>query len=80
MLRFWRFHSFSVNARFRVYLFSSEPIPSEALPDYLSHGQPEAVVVVHPLTVVVAKALLIDVAKQVKGFDADIGSAQPALQ
>src|ERR1035437_3256756 len=52
----------------------------EALAGNLRNRQTKPFRVVHVLPGVVAERLLIDVAEQVEGFDADVGSMQTALQ
>src|ERR1039457_1884352 len=49
-------------------------IPRQPFTDNLPHHYIKAVAVVH-LAVIVTKCLLIKVAEQVDGFDADVGSA-----
>ena len=76
-----RFFSLSVNGgRFYVRLLAGDFIPGEALAHHLGQRQFEAVEIVHVFPVVVAERLFVDVAEQVEGLDADIGSVQSALQ
>jgi hypothetical protein len=67
-------------SRFLEGFFCSRLLPGqfivgEALAYDLAHGNDEAISVVHVLPVVVAKCLLVDVAKQVERLHGNIGTA-----
>src|SRR6266700_112774 len=53
---------------------------SEPLAHDLRDGQSESVSVLHPLTIVVPKRLLVDVPEKVERLDTDVGAVKPALQ
>ena len=63
----------------RRFVFTCEFAVGQALPADLGHGQREALRVVHVLSVVETKHLLIKVAIEMKRFHADIGAMHPAL-
>ncbi len=48
--------------------------------EYVAHSSLKAGLIVHVLAVVVAERLLIQVAKQVEGFNGNISAADAALQ
>ena len=52
----------------------------QALAHDLRDGKVKAVAVIHVLAVVVAEALLVEVAKQMERFNRNIGALEPALQ
>ncbi len=77
------FVSFSVNDR-HGFLLAGQHIPCQPLTNHLAHGDIETVSIFQWLAVIalaeiVAEHLLIEVAEQVEGFHADIGSVEPAL-
>jgi hypothetical protein len=63
-----------------VFALASQCFVGKALTHDLRYRHPEAVVVVHILTVVVTERLFVQVAKQVERLDADVGSFQAALK
>src|SRR5579862_8123713 len=66
--------------RFRLLPASDQSFVSQALACELGENHLEPPVVVNILAVVEAKRLLIDVAEQVIGFHADVGTVDSALQ
>ena len=76
--------SFLVNARLWICLLTDQLLIGEALSGDLGHGQREAVQIVDgvafPAAIVEAEHLLIEVAEEMEGFDADVGSVDAALE
>ena len=64
----------------RFVVLSGRFVPSEPLADDLRSGHLEAVEIGHFFSVVKAICLLVEIAEQVERFNADIGSADGALQ
>src|ERR1039457_614420 len=64
----------------RRAVLTSQVIVGQSLAGDLRYYRAESLRIIHILPVVVAKSLFIDIAKQVKWLDADIGSVQAALQ
>src|SRR5450631_3254282 len=67
-----------VNIGFRFYLLSDQFLVGKTLTYDLRDCQVESVCIVHVLAVVIAKALFVDVAEQVEGFNAHVCSLQAA--